>query len=575
MTSLYPDGIDVLAIDKTATSPQSDHHTQHNDLAAAVIALEQTLGIGLEHSGGPLEAFPRRRVGEKAHWGRLEVAGVATSTASPAGEKELIIAEDYGPGILRYLWLALNSDDGAVAGSDPLEDSGRIRIYFDDELIPKIDEPINFFFGVPLGGSGGKPTPYFGRTLRSNYSSVFSTGQFRYMHAPYRRYMRVCYLDTDDVTVAPTEWCQAGFSRLTAELPVTDERRSYRIFTNEDAAHPALTKFEICDITGRGQIEGVWVEVRADDAGDGEWIEGNLEIRVDGETYPAVISTGNEDWPNGAFGTIVEGGFPAGFMGAGGASNGSVFYRYFAFDPIFFETALKVEVNIGQRGQHSSIGGALFVRGALSAWLDQYETPINFWTPDTATPTLTEDFTGYAAADLPSPWEHPASGDRWQGGGNVATSPAATETDRFARRDVGITDYVLEADVRITGADANAEAFLAARSSAVGLGNCVSIELQRVSQYDWRVKLRDSFDQPAVVKIDRGLDLLDQPISLRLRVRGAEVRGWWRFPGEALWQPVGQWQTAKLAATGIALGQWAAAAAIDNLRVYPLQLQSS
>ncbi len=511
----------------------------------------------------PLSIFPRKFAGQQPLLGRLEAAASYKSSATPAGDKSNVLFEARGEaGILQYIWLTLTATDAG-----PMEAVGYVQVFIDDEDTPVINLSINDFFQyAPTCDKFS--TPLCGRTRREYAAGNYSSGAYRYLWAPFKRYCRVQYINGGIVNASI--WGQAGALMLSQPLPDA-EQRDYRIYSNEDATHAKQTPLTIVDIAGAGQLESIWLSV--EETSGNPWLEGNIEIYVDSETRPSWVSTGGEDLANGAFYEMTVGGFPAGRAGLPTGVLDFTIYRWFVNDPITFNTHLKVVWWVGQPGQGDAswIDATVIASGFVGLWHPGTRAVSYI---DKAALLVNEQFTGYAAADLPAPWTHPG-GARWQGGGNKASFGDKAAFDIWALYPITPNDYWAQARVKIVEASADAEVFLRARGTATPwIAQCVQVGLKRVSQYEWLVIIKDAGEPVAHVNMGGGLDLLNQAVDLALKCNGAIITAYWKWPEQTRWQPVCRWTTALLTGDP-AIAQWIANCEVDDFVVYALQTVTS
>lgn len=493
-----------------------------------------------------------------ARTGTLEVALLEFSGQDGfAGDIPSVPLEVRGaPGILTNLWLAIadGGTDGGIA-----EDDTYIRIYIDDEATPVVDCPINTFFMYSYQG-GVYATPRIGRTHRGNYAgNDFSTGAYRALWMPFDAYLRVEIVNQS--TEAGSLWAMADWQPLAA--PYRGRQTRFHIADVFAAAHPANTPVTIVDAQdiGPGQLESISIGVRG--ASSGDWMEGNVQVYVDGETRPRWYSPGGEDFANGAFGNVPVGAYPAGRCADAITIGDITFYRFYVDNPIGFDSGLKVVWNVGQRGQ-STLAGTVGINASVGYWTETPGTP----SYNSIGATVVEDGFAYPDGALPAPWVVNGAGPTIQVEADAAVMTDSAAADRFAIRPAVAQDYLVAGTVRITDATADAEAFLKARCTVGGgVGDCVSIELKRAGQYDWTVLLRDGFGVLGAVKIDGGVDLINTDIDLALLCVGTRVTGYWRWgDGDGTWQSVGSWTTAKTGAY-VGFGTWIAEARFDAISV--------
>jgi hypothetical protein len=198
---------------------------------------------------------------------------------------------------------------------------------------------------------------------------------YRYIHAPYKRYVRVEVISSASQDVAM--WGHVGVKRL--RDPYQGIRKLFRV---DSVLSPSVNLFTGHTVSrsdgSKGQIESVSYGFRlvTNNAGDDNPLEGNAEFfeRYD-QNRANWQTTGMEDLANGAFGTgafesdtvntsaatgavtahthtvttTQQWSYPAGFVNNGGGN--AWLYRYFDDDPLYYFDGFKWRFNLGQPGQ--------------------------------------------------------------------------------------------------------------------------------------------------------------------------------------------------------------------------------
>lgn len=480
---------------------------------------------------------------------------------------ETILAETYGPGILTYIWSAFGSDRAAAYERDT-----RILIYFDDATTPAIDVPISSFYFYENQG-GVYSTPYVGRAWRDN--DAYYSGSYRYMFAPFKKYCRVAYSNTNTADAyAIALWSQVSITKTGTQY--SGDKKLWQFkgdFTPDQEPFAIQTGF---DIAGRGQLESAffgWTLNSSDDS----IVEGNFNAFIDNETRSSWRTSGGEDFPSGAFGIVPVGGYPSGMMANSDIGGTGAFYRFFDRDPIYFNSRLKIQHALGQKGQPSgtatgSVDGWIWG----SYWLDSYQTP-NFKQPDFEAAPLGLDTFSYPAGDLPAPWSSNPTGTKLQASGSQTVTIVSTDGDRWAHRPAaaltgGASDYWVEVETKITGNTDGQEVVLGVKSSAGGTFYLhPTIRFGRSAQYNWYVSLRDDFDEVFLDKIDEGNELTNVWVTLAMQVEGNTVTGYWKFSDDdGSFKPLGRWTTINTSGANISIGAWTGQGEFRNLVVRPV-----
>jgi hypothetical protein len=453
------------------------------------------------------------------------------------------------------------------------EGGGIVRIYLDDPVNPVATLSMNDLFM-----SAPRSAPFDGRRVkRTSLSTQFSSGE-RYLFASWQRYMRV-EAEHGGTVDASGIFLEADYSVGSAPA---SQQVSWQVAKYENASHPKQTPATVCDFNGAGQIEAIWIAVESNAANAGV-MEGNVEVYIDGQTYPAFRSSGMEDFigsgwynPNN-----IVGGYPAGQSGLSDqAGTNFTYYRFFSDNPIFFSSHLKVVVWAGQPGEadaswaSSTIGFSAF----CSYWLNS-RTLASYTAPDfTATPVFDDQITVSGALDSAV----------WGTNGTTATAiPAGTGTSiaipydvassdvRIWRKSVGTlpANYWAESRVRVTQSSAAAylQFFVRGNNTDPWNGDRCAVSLRMVTSTGfWSITAWDNFNNPFANVISNGRDLTNQWLKLALKVVGTKLTAYWN-PDDPLlpWMPIGSWTTAT---TGSQIGfsETACAVEYDYLTVRPL-----
>lgn len=500
-------------------------------------------------------------------YGRYYELGTAFKSATlPAGPKPVVVAEVTGEsGVLTRLWYAADGAD--LTRNSFVEDKGILRVYLDNDTTPAIEAPVNDFFGYAARADVYN-CPRMGRATRFGSQS----GAWRIMWAPFTQYMRVEYENTSATDVY-------GFY-ANADYRLTQKRgayQSYKLVANKDMSAARYSEFEVADIDGSGQLEAVTLSYSTSDVDTYGFLEGNFEIYVDGETVPSIIASGTEDFFGGAWYNMPVGGYPSGIAGPSDVAGSHVsMYRFFLDDPVGFNSNIRIVVPIGQRGQGTT-PTTVEVSGTASVWLAD-PPAIAYDEVNLDSPVL-QDAMSYTGALSSGTWGQ--AGDRTQatGTGTAISFPdsadAAAQDMRCARKGVTlpVDGYWLETKVRIRSSsgstDKTAGLIVTGGTPDPWYGSACHIQVQKDTQYLWRIITRDDFDTPFSVTIGSGKELTDQWIWLACKVKGTTRTAYYKMDGAAAWNPIGTWTTTRND-SAFGVFSWQTAAEFDQLNVYPL-----
>ncbi len=249
----------------------------------------------------------------------------APSRVIKAGEL-VRIAEIEGPGVIRRIWMTVRAEPQILRGMV-------IRIYWDGQLTPSVEAPLQDFFGVP-----------FARQVRFE-SALFSNPEGRSLNCfipmPFKG-KAVVEVENQSPVDCNSLFFDINYTigdKLPEDLPYFHAYWSRR--------NPTVPRqdFEILPrVTGRGRFLGCNVGIRALGDYRAAWFgEGELKIYLDGDReHPTLVGTGTEDLVGSAWGL---GRFDHLYQGCllGDTKNGLWgFYRYHIPDPVYFYSDIRV-----------------------------------------------------------------------------------------------------------------------------------------------------------------------------------------------------------------------------------------
>lgn len=523
---------------------------------------------------GTLSGFPLRKAGETVVAVPQELANAFASSNAPAGSKKIVLAESWDkPGILKHIWIAAGN---TTDGNGFLEQGGVIRIYTDNASTPAVSMTLGDFFYM-ANHSDVFSTPRIGRTNRGTSES----SAYRYLHMPFQKYLRV---EVENTTGSNTIFYgSADYSTVSSFADLGSQQLAFTIKGQRNTTHAMRTPMTVCDMDGSGQVESLMVSFSGD-TGDGGVLEGNVEVYIDGESYPSWSSSGMEDAFNGGWYTVPVGGYPAGRSGnSDQAGQNHTLYRFFLDDPIFFGSHIKVVMWAGQPNEASVTSATVNFAGYAGIWLDNPTTP-NYTALDSgATPLLNDQLDQAAGSVNGSDWSQDGSKTQAVATGSTFTVPygstSADQDVRLGRLNVTLpSSYWLETRLRITDTAHDAqEAHLVMLGATPNpwFGSAVHLQLKRDSQQSWVIVARDDFDTSFVTNVGSGRDLTNVWVRLALKKAGSAVTAYYAFNDEpSPWIPLGTWTPTKTD-VGFGLGTWTAGAEFDYLIVRPLKTVTS
>lgn len=521
----------------------------------------------ISHSG-----FPLKKPGESIVAVAQELANAFASSTAPSGSKVIVLAESWGkPGALKHIWIACGN---TTNGQGFLEQGGVIRIYIDDAASPVVSMTLGDFFFL-ANHSDVFATPRVGRTSRGGGDE---SAAYRYLHMPFQKYLRV---EVENTTGNDTIFYgTADYATVNSFSDFGLQQLAYSIKGQRTASHAVQTPFTICDTGGSGQIESIYIAMSGVDNDDAGFMEGNVEIFIDGELYPSWAASGMEDAFNGGWYNIPVGGYPAGRAGNSDQAGVSrSLYRFFLDDPIFFNSHIKIVVWAGQPHQGSIVSSTVSVAGYAGVWFNTVSTP-NYTAVNTVAAPLLDDQLAQVAGVIDSnEWNQ--SGDRTQGAASGSSfvipygSAAADQDVRIARKNVTLpTDYWLETRMRITEAahdEQQAHLIMLGASPDPYFGSAVHIQLYRHDSTSWTINVRDDFATAFVVNVGSGRNLTNEWVRVAFKKQGGSVTAYYSLnAAPAAWIPIGKWNASK-SDSAFGIGSWTAGAEFDYLVVRPLE----
>ena len=245
----------------------------------------------------------------------------------PAG-KTLVLADLKGPGRITHIWFTFPSFTNQYGEKLVL------KIYWDNELYPSVEAPVNDFFCQGHGiDVDVKCLPF----------DVSKDGKSRncYFPMPFKKSARIEITNESDEDLKKCYW-QIDWQRLDGL-----SKKAMYFHAKYSQAFPCKSEdgnYLILEARGRGHYVGTNLSVRS--RTPGWWGEGDDRFYVDGEEYPSVMGTGAEDYFGQAWGISEYNGL---FYGCPFFEKRATYplvscYRFHFPDPIPFDKSLKVTI---------------------------------------------------------------------------------------------------------------------------------------------------------------------------------------------------------------------------------------
>ena len=249
-----------------------------------------------------------------------------------------------GQGMVRHIWIT-------VANRSPeMMRSYIIRIYWDDSEYPSVEVPMGDFFGVAHGRTTHYMTPYLGTPEGRGFQCYFPM--------PFSRRCRITF-ENDSPEVMSWLFYQIDYT-LGDEI-TNDIGRFHANFRRQN---PCPIDSDYCILDTQGS-PGVFVGavIGCNPKSPGWWGEGEMKFYIDGDDkYPTICGTGTEDYLCSGWGMNPHSAIYTGVnyqkKDPSGQSQFVSFYRFHVFDPVYFQSSLRVELqqlgagNPGDRAIH-------------------------------------------------------------------------------------------------------------------------------------------------------------------------------------------------------------------------------
>ena len=248
--------------------------------------------------------------------------------------KSVTIMDNEGPGVIRHIWITLDSK---------FYRNTIIRIYWDGEKNPSVECPVGDFMCCSWNNR---------QSILSIPINVNSSGGMNcYLPMPFKKHAKIV-IENDSPVKLPHFFYTVNF---TLEDVAEDSLYFHAQWRRTNPLKYGTDYTMIDDVEGQGQYIGTFMAWQQNN--NGWWGEGEIKMYIDGDKdFPTICGTGTEDYFGGAW-CFNEGNYSAPYLGyqlVEGELNktGSrlTMYRFHVVDPVFFKKNLKVDMQaIGWR----------------------------------------------------------------------------------------------------------------------------------------------------------------------------------------------------------------------------------
>ncbi|MBQ4291047.1 MAG: DUF2961 domain-containing protein [Clostridia bacterium] len=255
----------------------------------------------------------------------------------------LTMMDTDGPGIIQSIWMGGDVCNNLI-----------LRIFWDGQDYPSVEVPLPAFFGHGYPGivqdrAGNYPTLNSAMILAAP-----CRGMNCYWPMPFRRHCRITLTNR-----SPAKSKDAYYMITGCYSPVDPDSAYFHATYRMSFPTPTDGVYTILDgVKGCGHYAGVALFAGISGSNDC-WVEGEMKIYLDGESFPSVNYTGTEDYFCGsyAFGydkpevgryTPYSGLYAGMYAALGDYVNHYnyqprfMLYRWHVPDPIFFDESIRV-----------------------------------------------------------------------------------------------------------------------------------------------------------------------------------------------------------------------------------------
>ena len=243
-----------------------------------------------------------------------------------AKDETITLADIDGPGVIRRIWLTVRP------GNPELLRGLVIRIFWDGQIVPSVEAPLQDFFGIPFA----RQVPFESALLSNPEGRSFNCS----FEMPFKQHARV--------TIENQTGKDAGLLFYDIDLTIGDKLPEelcyfHAHYRRENPTTPKKD-FEILPrVTGKGRFLGCNIGVRQVEPFTTVWFgEGEVKAYIDGNSaHPTLAGTGTEDYIGTAWG---QGTFNHLYQGCLIQGNPWGFYRFHVKDPIYFHRDIRVTI---------------------------------------------------------------------------------------------------------------------------------------------------------------------------------------------------------------------------------------
>lgn len=216
---------------------------------------------------------------------------VKNEAVNVAAGQSFTLFDVTGPGVGQSIWMALGGGNG------PCLDA-RLRIFYDGSSTASVDIDFGTLLATHFQGAGAQHSTVHvhGEIKQSN----FDTGFLLTFPMPFGTSMKVTYFN-------PSGQSAFIYSMITYRLTTADYAGGLRLrCAGARYLDQAITRTSVATNTLLSTSGGPgWILYHSYVGGVGavnlSWMERNIQIAVDGEAQPQIVSTGTEDWFDSAW----------------------------------------------------------------------------------------------------------------------------------------------------------------------------------------------------------------------------------------------------------------------------------